>query len=313
MRPSATVKPTTAAGRSAGPRTEPRGAVDDRRPRERREARARATAARAPPPARRPPAAGRAGRARRRRGRRRRGRAPRAARRSRRRARRRGRRRRPRAGGRGRDRACGAAPRTRRRARLASWRAAAGVRSTIGGDLLERHAEHVVQDEGEALGGGQRLEHDEQGEPDRVGQLGLVGRVGVLAGADDRLGQRRAHEVLAPRAARAQHVQAHAADDRRQPAAQVVDRLGVGAAEAQPRLLDGVVGLAQRAEHPVGDRAQVRPVLLELLGLVLVARPRSHPLVGVRHSSDEPTRGRCDRAPEAQTQETPCTRSKSTG
>ena len=50
------------------------------------------------------------------------------------------------------------------------------------GDLVERHAEHVVQHEGEALGGGERVEDDEQREPDRVGQLGLVGRVGVLAG-----------------------------------------------------------------------------------------------------------------------------------
>ena len=139
------------------------------------------------------------------------------------------------------------------------------------GDLVERHAEHVVQHEGEALGGGQRVEDDEQGEPDRVGQLGLVGRVGVLAGGEDRLGQPGAHELLAPCPARAQHVQAHAGDDRRQPAAQVGDGVGVGAAEAQPRLLDGVVGLAERAEHPVGDRAQMRPVLLELLGLVLVS------------------------------------------
>ena len=40
-------------------------------------------------------------------------------------------------------------------------------------------------------------------------------------------------------------------DDRRQPAAEVVDLVGVGTAEPQPRLLHRVVGLAQRAEHPV--------------------------------------------------------------
>ena len=106
---------------------------------------------------------------------------------------------------------------------------------------------------------------------------------------DDRLGQPAPHVVLAPCAARAQHVEAHAGDDGRQPAAEVGDRVRVGAAQAQPRLLHGVVGLAQRAEHPVGDRAQVRAVLLELLGLALRARPRSHPPVAVRHSSDEPT------------------------
>ena len=38
--------------------------------------------------------------------------------------------------------------------------------------------------------------------------------------------------------------------------AEVLDLVRVGAAEPQPGLLDGVVGLAQRAEHPVGDGAQ---------------------------------------------------------
>jgi len=39
------------------------------------------------------------------------------------------------------------------------------------GDLLERHPEHVVEDEGEPLGRRQRLEHDQQGEhaEDRIG------------------------------------------------------------------------------------------------------------------------------------------------
>ena len=69
----------------------------------------------------------------------------------------------------------------------------------------------------------------------------------------------RVERLLAPRLARAQHVEAHARDDRRQPAAEVLDVGRVGAAEAQPRLLHRVVGLAQRAEHPVGHRPQVRP------------------------------------------------------
>ena len=37
-------------------------------------------------------------------------------------------------------------------------------------DLLERQAEHVVQHEREPLRGRQRLEHDQQREPDRVGE-----------------------------------------------------------------------------------------------------------------------------------------------
>jgi hypothetical protein len=54
-------------------------------------------------------------------------------------------------------------------------------------DVAERNAEHVVEDEGEALGGGEVLEHDEHREPDRVGELGLLGRVPLGGLADDRL------------------------------------------------------------------------------------------------------------------------------
>ena len=46
---------------------------------------------------------------------------------------------------------------------------------------------------------------------------------------------------------------------------EVLDLAGFGAAEPQPGLLHGVVGLADRAQHPVGDRPQAAPVLLEPL------------------------------------------------
>ena len=97
------------------------------------------------------------------------------------------------------------------------------------------------------------------------------------------------------RLARAQHVEADARDDGRQPAAEVLDAARVGAAEAQPGLLHGVVGLAHRAEHPVGHRAQVGPVGLELLRQVVALVHSSHPFVAFRHSSDEPNRRRCDK------------------
>ena len=38
---------------------------------------------------------------------------------------------------------------------------------------------------------------------------------------------------------------------------------GIVIANPQPCLLQGVVGFANQPEHPVGDRAEVRPVLLE--------------------------------------------------
>jgi hypothetical protein len=66
--------------------------------------------------------------------------------------------------------------------------------------------------------------------------------------------------------ARPQHVEAHARNDRCQPSAKVVDARGIGAAQSQPRFLNGVVHLAQRAEHAVRDGAQVSSVLFESLG-----------------------------------------------
>ena len=90
-------------------------------------------------------------------------------------------------------------------------------------DLVEGHREDVVQHERKPLGRAQRLEHDEQRKPDRVGQQRLVLGVGAVDAVDDRLGQ--VHARAAPRAAiaRAQHVQRDARDDGRQPAAEVLD------------------------------------------------------------------------------------------
>jgi hypothetical protein len=68
-------------------------------------------------------------------------------------------------------------------------------------DLVEWHTEHVVQNEGESFGGAQRLEDDEQGEPDRVGQQRLVLGVGAVGSVDDRLGQVHGQGLFPLRAA----------------------------------------------------------------------------------------------------------------
>ena len=60
-------------------------------------------------------------------------------------------------------------------------------------------------------------------------------------------------------------VDMHARDHRRQPPPHVLDATRVGAGEAQPRLLHGVLGVAQRAEHPVRHPSQALAVLLEPL------------------------------------------------
>jgi hypothetical protein len=74
------------------------------------------------------------------------------------------------------------------------------------------------------------------------------------------------HRILVARPPRAEHVETDPGGHRRQPAAEVVDRVRVGPVEAEPRLLERVVGLVDRSEHPVGDGAQVRPVGFELVG-----------------------------------------------
>ena len=53
---------------------------------------------------------------------------------------------------------------------------AGGVRGAADhrGDVVEGHGEHVVEHEGQPLGRRQRVEHDEEGEADRVGQQRLL-------------------------------------------------------------------------------------------------------------------------------------------
>ena len=133
------------------------------------------------------------------------------------------------------------------------------------GDLVERHVEHVVKHEGEPLCRGQVLEHDEQRKADRVGEQCLLLGIAVGLDAHNRLGQPAAGVVLAPGAPRLQHVEADSADDGGEPAADVPDVVRVGATQPQPRLLDGVLRLADRTEHPVGDGLEVAAVALELL------------------------------------------------
>ena len=110
--------------------------------------------------------------------------------------------------------------------------------------LGERHGEQVVQDEREPLGRGERVEHDKQGQADRVREHRLVLRIaerggrtgprrpGRGAGPGGRLNRSRpgvAHGLLGSAPAGPEHVQRYPGDDRRQPAAEVVDRGDLGA------------------------------------------------------------------------------------
>ena len=110
----------------------------------------------------------------------------------------------------------------------------------------------------------------------------MLGAAPAGAGRD-RLGRVRGERLLAARLARPQHVEAHARDDRRQPAAEALDTRVARAAQSQPRFLNGVVHLARRAEHPVGHGAQVGAVRFELFGQKAAFAHQSHsPVAFVR-------------------------------
>lgn len=112
-------------------------------------------------------------------------------------------------------------------------------------DLVERHGEQIVQHECEPLGRCQRVKHDEQRTADGVGQYRVALRVAV--------GDVGAYLVverhLCAGAARLQLREADACDDRSEPAAEVGDVAAVGAAGAQPGVLNRVVGLRRRTEQ----------------------------------------------------------------
>jgi hypothetical protein len=89
-----------------------------------------------------------------------------------------------------------------------------------------------VQDERQPLGRGQRVEHHEEREADRVGQQGLVLGLELALKADDGVGDVHIQGLLASSPSRAQHVQAHARDDRRQPSTEVLDLVRARSAHA---------------------------------------------------------------------------------
>ena len=120
-----------------------------------------------------------------------------------------------------------------------------------------------MEDEGQTLRRGERVEDDEQGHADRVGEECLLLGVAAPTVAGHRLSRLDVERLLAAGPARAQHVEGDPADDRGEPGGKVVDLVSVGPAEAQPRLLDRVVRLRRRSEDAVGDATHAAAVLLE--------------------------------------------------
>jgi hypothetical protein len=64
-----------------------------------------------------------------------------------------------------------------------------------------------VQAEGQSFGRGQGFEHDQQCKTHRVGEQRLVLQVGPVGGVDGRVRNVHIERLVAPRSARAEHVQ----------------------------------------------------------------------------------------------------------
>jgi hypothetical protein len=62
-----------------------------------------------------------------------------------------------------------------------------------------------------------------------------------------------------------QEIQADPRHDSGQPGPHILNVSGIGAAQPQPGLLDGIIRFGQRAKHPVRHAAQVTSILFESL------------------------------------------------
>jgi hypothetical protein len=134
--------------------------------------------------------------------------------------------------------------------------AARGAAAEGGADFFEGEAEDVVEHEGGAFGRAQGLQDDEHRPGHGVGEAHRIGGVG--AGLD-RFGEPGADVGLAAGAGGAEDVEGEAGGRGDEPAGEVFDLLDVGALEADPGVLDRILGLGDGAEEAVGDADQAGP------------------------------------------------------
>src|SRR4029453_2370969 len=120
------------------------------------------------------------------------------------------------------------------------------------------------------------IEDNEQRESDRICENRFLLGAAPAHTSRNRPRSVRSERLLAPRFARPEHVQAHTRDDGGQPSAKIVDAGGIGAAQSQPRLLDSIVHLTHRAQHPVSHGTKVGPVLFKSVGQIVAFAHRSH-------------------------------------
>ena len=131
-------------------------------------------------------------------------------------------------------------------------------------DLRVPVVEHVAKQQHGPLLGREALQQRQHGQRQRIGRLGVPGRV-VVAVGDDRFRQPLADVALAAGARGAQLVDrqpgGHGGDERARRCDPLagLERL----MNPQQRFLHHVLGPGDAAEHPIGDREGGRPQLVE--------------------------------------------------
>ena len=111
-------------------------------------------------------------------------------------------------------------------------------------DVVERVAEHVVEDERHPFGGSQRVHNHLHRSADLVGEHRILRRIDRW-----RAGWRARLDLGSGRSP-AKVIQAQARDNSGQPGRQRVDLVGVAAGQPEPRFLDHVTGVVLRPEDP---------------------------------------------------------------
>jgi hypothetical protein len=140
------------------------------------------------------------------------------------------------------------------------------------GDLRVSVTEHLVQQEHGTFGRGQAFQQDEEGHGQGIGHLGALrgvrGGRGAQLARDEWFGKPGTHVGFPPDPRGPQVADGQPGSDRGQVGLGRSDALALAQRTGQPQegLLDDVLGVADAASHPVGDREHQRPELQVVRG-----------------------------------------------
>lgn len=147
-----------------------------------------------------------------------------------------------------------------------------------GGDVGEWHAEHVVQHKCESLSRSERVEHSRVAPNQRTRPAAPR----VRSPLPQRQPLDRGRALKAPPAGRAASAACSDTPDDGRSHARMFSTVPGSSSRTAARPPAGIFGFAYRPEHPVGDRPEMRALLLETLGqpLALTNGQLSAPPIG---------------------------------